>query len=70
MLDDRFVQVKSSVIVNVTKIEVLYHKERRILFRDGMHCYFSTGYEKGLLNQIRSYTVYTKGGDREHGNRQ
>lgn len=53
LLDERFVQVKSSVIANITKIEALDRKENKILFRSGVFCYFSEGYKKNLFDRIR-----------------
>ena len=53
LLDERFVQVKSSVIANITKIEALDRKENKILFRNGVFCYFSEGYKKNLFDRIR-----------------
>ena len=53
ILDERFVQVKSSVIVNITKIDALDRKKNKILFRNGVSCYFSDGYKKNLLDRIK-----------------
>jgi DNA-binding LytR/AlgR family response regulator len=58
VLDDNFVRVKSSVIVNVSNIEVLYRREHMILFRNGECCYFSKGFEKSLMNQIGMHTIH------------
>lgn len=53
LLDERFVQVRSSVIANITRVEALDRKENKILFRSGVFCYFSEGYKKNLFDRIR-----------------
>lgn len=52
LLDERFVQIRSSLIINARKIDTLNGKEREILLHNGSVCYFTEGYKEALMNWI------------------
>jgi hypothetical protein len=52
ILGNNFVQVKSSILVNVSHIEMLYHREQLIIFHNKGSCHYSESHKKELMNHI------------------